>query len=145
MSATICQTFQGSNSSLPCSRMNVSSWSFFILPSCINVTNRTAHLLFSYYSHSFVLVQQLCQPIELTNEAYKIVCKLIKEGIFSVKYFYRAEPSSCKTMGSNSKGIWKYKISAGIKVLIWLLMKSSILTKDNLLRRRWKKQRTKKC
>ena len=37
-----------------------------------------------------------------------------------------------------NKSIWKLKIPLKIKVFIWFLLKEVTLTKENLLRRRWK-------
>lgn len=42
------------------------------------------------------------------------------------------------------KKIWRFKIPIKIKVLIWLALKNSILTKDNLIKRGWRKG-TAKC
>lgn len=38
----------------------------------------------------WVKLNQLCQSIELTGEEDKVVWKLTKNGIFTVKYFYKA-------------------------------------------------------
>jgi len=39
--------------------------------------------------------------------------------------------------GPYHKKIWKSKIPAKIKKILWLMMNNAILTKDNLLKRKW--------
>lgn len=39
--------------------------------------------------------------------------------------------------GPYHKKIWKGKIPAKIKIFLWLMMNNAILTKDNLLKRKW--------
>ena len=39
--------------------------------------------------------------------------------------------------GPYHKKIWKGKVLAKIKIFLWLIMNNAILTKDNLLKRRW--------
>lgn len=34
--------------------------------------------------------------------------------------------------------VWKLKVPLKIKIFLWYLQKGVILTKDNLLKRRWK-------
>ncbi len=74
--------------------------------------------------------------IELTGEEDKVVLKLTKNGIFTVKSFYKA--MMIQNTGFQFKNIWKFKIPPRVKVFQWLMLKNSILTKDNLLRRGWK-------
>jgi hypothetical protein len=39
--------------------------------------------------------------------------------------------------GYNFKHIWKSKIPYKIKIFTWLLERNAILTKDNMIRRKW--------
>jgi len=39
--------------------------------------------------------------------------------------------------GSNFKHLWKAKLPYKIKIFLWLLEKGVILTKDNLIKRKW--------
>ena len=56
-------------------------------------------------------------------------------GRFSVKSVYNVLTIS--DSGPYHKKIWKGKVPAKIKIFLWLLMNNAILTKDNLLRRKW--------
>jgi hypothetical protein len=40
--------------------------------------------------------------------------------------------------GPSFKMIWKAKIPLKIKIFMWLVSQNVILTKDNLIKRRWK-------
>jgi hypothetical protein len=61
---------------------------------------------------------------------------LKKNGTFSVKSTYNAL-TNCDG-GQPFKHIWKSKIPAKIKIFLWLVANEAILTKDNLLKRRWR-------
>ena len=61
---------------------------------------------------------------------------LTKNGIFSVKSLYRE--LTLNSIGYPHKFMWKAKIPLKIKIFLWLTLRKSILTKDNLLRRGWK-------
>lgn len=52
-----------------------------------------------------------------------------------MKSVYNALTSS--DSGPYHKKIWKSKIPAKIKIFLWLLLNNAVLTKDNLLRRKW--------
>jgi hypothetical protein len=41
-------------------------------------------------------------------------------------------------LGYITKKIWKGKIPAKIKIFMWLMTNEAILTKDNLIKRKWK-------
>jgi hypothetical protein len=56
-------------------------------------------------------------------------------GKFSVKSVYNAMASN--DSGPYHKKIWKGKIPAKIKIFLWLMMNNAVLTKDNLLKRKW--------
>jgi len=72
---------------------------------------------------------------QLVAEKDLIQWKFGNNGHFSVKSFYKtltisdADPYHMK--------IWKRKIPAKIKIFLWLIMNNAILTKDNMIKRRW--------
>jgi hypothetical protein len=80
------------------------------------------------------LCQRLMQ-IRLNNNSDRFVWKLTPNGVFSVKSMYE----DC--MNDNTpymkKYIWKLKIPLKIKIFLWFLSKKVLLTKDNLVKRRW--------
>jgi hypothetical protein len=57
------------------------------------------------------------------------------QGRFSVRSVYNAMIRN--ESGPYHKKIWKSKNPAKIKIFLWLMMNNAILTKDNLLKRKW--------
>jgi len=58
-----------------------------------------------------------------------------EKGLFSVKTTYN---SLCpQGLGTNMNHIWKAKIPLKIKIFMWLVCNNAILTKDNLIKRKW--------
>lgn len=78
----------------------------------------------------------LCKNVKLTKDKNTLIWRLTKSGVFSVKSFYRA--LMIQGSGFPFKRIWKFKIPPRVTVFLWLLLKNSVLTKDNLLKRGWK-------
>ena len=80
------------------------------------------------------LVERLV-PIDLTSQEDTFRWRLTPSGLFSVKSMY----SHC--LNSNTifphKYLWKLKVPLKIKIFMWFVQKKVILTKDNLVRRRW--------
>jgi hypothetical protein len=72
----------------------------------------------------------------LENELDRIVWSLEKNRRFSVKSVYNSLTSLDE--GSYHKLIWEGKVPAKIKIFMWLMINNAILTKDNLLNRKWK-------
>lgn len=72
----------------------------------------------------------------LDDRADMILWSLEKNKKFSVKSTYSALTST--DAGLYNKRIWKGKIPTKIKIFMWLLTKNAILTKDNLIKRKWK-------
>ena len=58
-----------------------------------------------------------------------------KGGKFTSKSVY--DHLSSDDTGSNFKHIWKAKIPYKIKIFLWLLESRVVLTKDNLIKRKW--------
>uniref|UniRef100_A0A453PKF1 Reverse transcriptase zinc-binding domain-containing protein n=1 Tax=Aegilops tauschii subsp. strangulata TaxID=200361 RepID=A0A453PKF1_AEGTS len=61
--------------------------------------------------------------------------KLACSGVFTVKSFYMDLINSGPI--PRSIHIWKVKVPLRIKIFMWFVHKQVILTKDNLLKRRW--------
>lgn len=59
-----------------------------------------------------------------------------KSGIFSVKSTYKH--LCCNEYGPKLKNLWKAKVPLKIKIYMWLVLQDAILTKDNLIKRKWK-------
>jgi len=66
----------------------------------------------------------------------KIEWKLEKEKKFSVKSFYNILVTEVK--GPHFKHIWRGKMPSKIKIRMWLLENRVILTKDNMMKRKFK-------
>jgi len=64
-----------------------------------------------------------------------VLWSLEKNIKFSVRSMYNALTRS--DAGIYHKMLWKGKIPTKIKIFMWLLMNDAILTKDNLLKRKW--------
>jgi len=64
---------------------------------------------------------------------------LHKTGSFTVRSMYRALISNGINM---SQEIWHLRIPLKIKIFLWFLKKEVLLTKDNLVRRNWRGNRT---
>ena len=56
-----------------------------------------------------------------------------KNGIFTVKSVYNA--LTLNETGNNYRMLWEGRITAKIKILLWLLKNNAVLTKDNLIKR----------
>jgi len=63
----------------------------------------------------------------------QVTWQLGKNSLFSVKSLYNALTQS--DTGPAHKLIWKGKAPPKIKLFIWLMTNSALLTKDNLIRR----------
>lgn len=70
-----------------------------------------------------------------SQENDRVTWQLGHKGIFSVKSLYNALSNS--PQGEYHRRIWKGKIPEKIKIFLWLLTNDAILTKDNLLKRKW--------
>lgn len=67
---------------------------------------------------------------------------MTKNGVFSIKSFYTAmkmqEASSM--IGEIHKKIWHIKVPLTIRIFLWLLIRNSVLTKNYLKKRGWRKE-----
>jgi hypothetical protein len=79
-------------------------------------------------------VKRLVDDFQLEDEADGVRWKVGSSGKFRVKDLYlqlRAEGSFPQ------KFLWKIKIPMKVRIFLWEVLKNSILTKDNLLKRGW--------
>jgi hypothetical protein len=86
-------------------------------------------------------VVALVADVQLTYRRNRFVWGLHQNGLFSVKSMYRAL-LGVEAIPYNTF-IWKLKLPLKIKVFLWYLYKGVVLTKDNLARQQW--QRDRKC
>jgi hypothetical protein len=73
--------------------------------------------------------------VQLESESDTICWKLEGNGVFSVQSTYNA--LTCSDSGPYYKNIWKGKIPPKIKIFLWLVANDAILTKDDMLKRKW--------
>jgi hypothetical protein len=71
----------------------------------------------------------------LHNDTDRIYWRFGKNGKFSVKSCYSALTKS--DAGPDHKRIWKGKVPHKIKYFMWLMTNDAVLTKDNLIKRKW--------
>ena len=74
--------------------------------------------------------------VQLDNQNDSINWVLSKQGAFSVKSMYRYLVNQISL--PLNKTLWKLRLPLKIKIFNWLVLKGVILTKDNLLKKRWK-------
>jgi hypothetical protein len=73
--------------------------------------------------------------VTLLGEDDLVILKWTTNKKFSVKSIYEHLTKDDK--GPNYKRIWKAKIPEKIKIFMWLVEQKAIMTKDNLLGRKW--------
>jgi hypothetical protein len=61
--------------------------------------------------------------------------KFGNKGLFSVKSVYNA--MTANESGTYVRIIWKGKIPSKIKIFLWMVANNAILTKDNMIKRKW--------
>jgi hypothetical protein len=79
-------------------------------------------------------LKELVNNVQLLDGKDRARWKIGSSGQFRVKDLYlqlRAEESFPQ------KFLWKMKIPMKFRIFLWLMLKCSVLAKDNLLRRRW--------
>jgi hypothetical protein len=72
----------------------------------------------------------------LNADRDRVVWDWEKSGKFSVKSTYKQLCSH--ECGPSFKNLWKAKIPLKIRIFMWLVFQNVILTKDNLVKRKWK-------
>jgi hypothetical protein len=79
-------------------------------------------------------MKMMIDGIQLSDEADRVRWKIGSSGSFRVKDLYlqlRAQGTFLQ------KFLWKIKIPIKVRIFLWEMLKNSILTKDNLLKRGW--------
>jgi hypothetical protein len=94
------------------------------------------HVLSGNRWTSWLCLCRRLMGIQLTNESDRFLWKLTNNGVFSVKSMY--EDIMNEHTPFLRKFIWKIKIPLKIKVFMWFLSNKVLLTKDNLVKRKWK-------
>lgn len=72
---------------------------------------------------------------QLNNSDDYVIWKFGTKGTFTVKSVYNA--LTANESGPSHRKIWKSKIPAKIQIFLWLVLNNAILTKDNLIKRKW--------
>jgi hypothetical protein len=75
------------------------------------------------------------RKINFTSNKDSVAWTVGTAGRFSVKSVYNA--MTFNDSGPSHSKIWKSKIPAKIKIFLWLLLNNAVLTKDNLIKRKW--------
>jgi hypothetical protein len=73
--------------------------------------------------------------VVLSDTKDKVVWRWAPSRKFTVRSIYRHLTKNDN--GLSYKAIWKAKIPVKIKIFMWMIAQSSILTKDNMLARNW--------
>ena len=82
----------------------------------------------------FHLIEKLMR-VTLVDEPDKFRWSLTLNGVFTVKSYY--EDLLNGHTRYLRKYLWKLKIPLKIKIFLWFLNRKELLTKDNLVKRRW--------
>ena len=81
------------------------------------------------------MLKQHALNFPFTQNQDKVSWKWSLKGVFIVKSTYDRLTSDDN--GESYSRIWKAKFPYKIKIFIWLIEQGAILTKDNVLRRKW--------
>lgn len=81
-------------------------------------------------------LQAECSQISQSEDEDRLIWLFTASGQLAVRSFYKSMKSQCVIF--SNKFLWKVKIPLKIKTFLWLMLKDSILTRDNLWRRGWK-------
>jgi hypothetical protein len=73
--------------------------------------------------------------IRLNELKDKFIWGLHQNGMFNVNSMYKALITDTRVR--SHLGLWRMKIPLRIKVFLWYLKRSVVLTKDNLVRWNW--------
>lgn len=77
-------------------------------------------------------MEKIWEDVESFQLPDVVFWKLEKSQKFSVKSMYNAQTSS--DAGIYHKRTWKAKVTAKIKIFMWLIANEAILTEDNLIK-----------
>ena len=85
--------------------------------------------------HDWLKILSYLNLINKSDCKDKVTWKFGKNGRFSVKSTYDA--MTVNDSGLYNKRIWKSKVPSKIKIFLWLMLNNAILTKDNMVKRKW--------
>jgi len=91
--------------------------------------------LLTILQEQWEVLKQHALATPLSQNQDKVSWKWSQKGIFSVKSTYDRLTSNDN--GDSFSRIWKAKLPYKIKIFLWLIEQGAILTKDNMVRRRW--------
>lgn len=84
---------------------------------------------------SWEKIQSQMRDFQFSSEKDVIMWRWEKNGKFSLKSLYNAQ---CDTeINVSFKHVWKSKVPKKIKNFIWLMTNNAVLTKGNLIKRKW--------
>jgi hypothetical protein len=90
--------------------------------------------LFGEVLQQWETLKEMVDRVQLTEVKEKVKWKIGASGQFRVKDLYL----QMRVEGSfPQKFLWKTKIPMKVGIFLWLMIKCSVLTKDNLLRKGW--------
>jgi hypothetical protein len=76
-----------------------------------------------------------CENFEFQDSPDTVQWKWGEKKTFTVKSMYNSLSNNIS--GPDKKHIWKSKVPPKIKFFMWFLENNRLLTKDNLIRRKW--------
>jgi hypothetical protein len=82
----------------------------------------------------FHLVERLMR-VQILDEPDRFIWALTPTGVYSTKSYY-AELLNGHTQYLR-KYLWKMKVPLKIRIFLWFLHRKELLTKDNLIKRKW--------
>ena len=83
----------------------------------------------------WISIMEDFKKVIFTDANDDISWKFGKSGRFSVKSCY--DTMTINDSGIYHKRIWKSAIPAKIKIFLWLMLNNAVLTKDNMVKRKW--------
>lgn len=81
-------------------------------------------------------LKDICGKVVLNDQEDKCTWLLTKSGRFSVRSLYLALKTDQAAWPHRK--LWHVKIPLKVKVFLWLMLKNSVLARDNLAKRNWK-------
>jgi hypothetical protein len=81
-----------------------------------------------------------CENFEFQDSPDTVQWKWGGKKTFTVKSMYNSLSNNIS--GPNMQHSWKAKIPPKIKIFMWLLENKALLTKDNMIKRKWKGDQT---
>lgn len=114
-----------------CTDKNIFVYSFLERGGHVSFTRWLSPLLF----HQWLQLLDRLYSFPFENRKDVVAWKWNKSGHFSTKSVYEHITKADK--GQGYKHIWKAKIPYKIKFFLWLLELNAVLTKENMIKRKW--------